>query len=144
MIDSRHSRRGLQAAVLLCVLGSGVAPTAQDEDEARRPSLSLRATPLVGFTPLRTRIAAELRDGDDDYAEFYCPTIEWDWGDGTVSESSEDCDPYEPGVTEIRRRYSTEHIFRSPGNFRVTFRIKQQDRVIAITTANIRVRGGFR
>jgi hypothetical protein len=48
------------------------------------------------------------------------------------------------GVTEIRRRYSTEHIFRSSGTFRITFRIKQQDRVIAITTATIRVEGGFR
>jgi hypothetical protein len=143
MIASRRPPRRLHVAVLICALGSGIAPRAQDE-EARRPSLSLRATPVVGFTPLRTRLVAELRDGDDDYAEFYCPMIEWDWGDGTVSESSEDCDPYVPGESEIRRRYSTEHIFRSPGTFRITFRIKQQDSVIAITTATIRVQGGFR
>ena len=144
MIESRRVRSGLQAAVLICALGSGAAPSAQDEEEAGRPSLSLRATPLVGFTPLRVRLAAELRDGDDDYREFYCPTIEWDWGDGTLSESSEDCDPYVEGVTEIRRRYSTEHIFRAPGTFRITFRLKQQDRIIAITTTTIRVQGGFR
>jgi len=143
MIASRLVRPGIQAAVLICVLGSGVAPNAQDEEEARRPSLSLRANPLVGFTPLRTRLVAELRDGDDDYADFYCPTVEWDWGDGTVSESSEDCDPYRAGETTIRRRYSTEHIFRTPGTFRIRFRIKQQDSVIAATTATIRVQGGF-
>ena len=85
--------------------------------EAKKPSLSLRVTPPVGFAPLRTRLVVDVREGDNDYADFYCPTVEWDWGDGTVSANSEDCDPYEAGKSEIRRRFSTEHIFRQAGAY---------------------------
>ena len=93
----------------------------------RKPSLSLKATPPVGFSPLRVRVAADVRGGADDYADFYCPTIEWDWGDGTVSENSEDCDPYEAGKSTIRRRLGVEHIYRHPGGFKVSFRLKQKN-----------------
>ena len=61
--------------------------------EAKKPSLSLKITPPVGFAPLKTRLVVDVRNGDDDFADFYCPTVEWDWGDGTVSANSEDCDP---------------------------------------------------
>ena len=111
--------------------------------EAKKPSLSLRVTPPVGFEPLRTRLVVDVREGDNDYADFYCPTVEWDWGDGTVSANSEDCDPYEAGKSEIRRRFSTEHIFRQPGSFRVAFRLKQRDRVVASSTVNVQVRSGL-
>src|SRR5262245_22206983 len=69
----------------------------------KKPSISLKANPPVGFSPLRVHVVAEFRGGDDDYADYYCPSIEWDWGDGTVSENSVDCDPYEAGKSEIRR-----------------------------------------
>jgi len=111
--------------------------------EAKKPSLSLRVTPPVGFAPLRTRLVVDVREGDNDYADFYCPTVEWDWGDGTVSANSEDCDPYEAGKSEIRRRFSTEHIFRQAGAFRVAFRLKQKDRVVASSTVNVQVRSGL-
>jgi hypothetical protein len=86
----------------------------------------------------------DVRGGSDDYADFYCPSIEWDWGDGTVSESSEDCDPYEAGKSTIRRRFSAEHVFRQSGTFQVFFRLKQNDKTIAASSANIQVRAGLR
>ena len=86
----------------------------------------------------------DVRGGADDYADFYCPAIEWDWDDGTVSGNSEDRDPYEPGKSSIRRRYSIEHVFRQPGAFQVSFRLKKRDRVIASTSANVQVRPGVR
>lgn len=70
--------------------------------------------------------------------------IEWDWGDGTVSGNSEDCDPYEAGKSTIRRRYSIEHVFRQPEAFQVLVRLKKRDRVIAATSANVQVRPGVR
>jgi hypothetical protein len=119
------------------------AQSAPSTREAKKPSLSLRVTPPVGFAPLRTRLVVDVREGDNDYADFYCPTVEWDWGDGTVSANSEDCDPYEAGKSEIRRRFSTEHIFRQAGGFRVAFRLKQKDRVVASSTVNVQVRSGL-
>jgi len=117
--------------------------TAQSSAEAKKPSLSLRVTPPVGFAPLKTRLVVDVRNGDDDYADFYCPTVEWDWGDGTVSANSEDCDPYEAGKSAIQRRFSTEHTFRLPGAFRVVFRLKQKDRVVGTSSVNVQVRTGL-
>ena len=113
-------------------------------NDAKKPSLSLKATPPVGFTPLRVRLVVDVRGGDDDYADFYCPDIEWDWGDGTISENSQDCDPYEAGKSTIQRRYSAEHIFRQSGSFSVRFRLKQGTRVVASAATNVQVRAGAR
>jgi len=110
--------------------------------EAKKPSLSLRATPPVGFTPLRVHVVADIRDGSDDYAEFYCAAAEWDWGDGTVSENSSDCDPYEAGKSTIRRRFTADHIYRQQGQHRVTFRLKQKTKQVAAVSTNVQVRAG--
>jgi hypothetical protein len=140
-----HPRRALSLlAVLLVSLATDSAVGAQRSGDDKKPSLSLRATPPVGFSPLRVRLVVDVKGGSDDYAEFYCPAIEWDWGDGTVSGNSEDCDPYQAGKSTIKRRYSTEHIFRQPGTFQVFFRLKQRDRVIGASSSNVQVRAGVR
>ncbi len=129
---------------LAAALAILLAPhTAQGQQaESRKPSLSLRATPLTGFTPLRVHVVADLRDGSDDYEEFYCATVEWDWGDGTVSERSADCDPYEAGKSTIQRRFSADHIYRQSGRHRLFFRLKQKTRQVAATSTNVQVRRG--
>jgi hypothetical protein len=140
-----HPRRALSLlAVLLVSLATGATAGAQRSGDDKKPSLSLRATPPVGFSPLRVRLVVDVRGGADDYEDFYCPAIEWDWGDGTVSGNSEDCDPYQPGKSKIRRRYSIEHVFREPRTLQIFFRMKQRDRVIAASSANIQVRPGVR
>ena len=78
----------------------------------------------MGFAPLRIVATAVLSGGADDFEDFYCPTVEWEWGDGTRSESKVDCDPYEPGKSEIKRSYSLDHRFEWGGEFRVQFRLK--------------------
>jgi hypothetical protein len=90
------------------------------------------------------RLVVDVRGGADDYAEFYCPTIEWDWGDGTSSENSSDCDPYAAGKSTIQRRWSAEHVYRQAGNYKVMFRLKQKNKSIAATSANVQVRAGVR
>jgi hypothetical protein len=140
-----HPRRALSLlAVLVVALATGHASGAQRSGDDKKPSLSLRATPPVGFSPLRVRLVVDVRGGSDDYQDFYCPAIEWDWGDGTVSGNSEDCNPYEAGKSTIKRRYTIEHVFRQPNTFQVFFRLKQRDRVIAASSANIQVRPGVR
>ncbi len=140
-----HPRRALSLlAVLVIALATGSASGAQRGGDDKKPSLSLRATPPVGFSPLRVRLVVDVKGGSDDYADFYCPAIEWDWGDGTTSGNSEDCDPYQAGKSIIKRRYSIEHMFRQPGTFQVFFRLKQRDRVIAASSSNVQVRAGVR
>ena len=128
------------AAALAILLPAQTAHGRQAE--AKKPSLSLRATPPVGFTPLRVRVVVDVRDGSDDYAEFYCAGVEWDWGDGTMSESSSDCDPYEAGKSKIQRRFTADHIYRQQGQYRLTFKLKQKTKQVAASSTNVQVRAG--
>ena len=142
----RYPRRAVSAhlIVLAVVIACGGASSAQRSGDDRKPSLSLKANPPVGFSPLRVRLVVDVRNGPNDHQDFYCPGVQWDWGDGTVSENSEDCDPYQPGKSEIRRRYAVEHVFRQAGTYQVFFRLKQKARVIAAISANVEVRPGVR
>lgn len=113
------------------------------EGDARRPKLSLKAQPLISVSPSRIVLTAELTGGAKDYEEYYCPTVEWEWGDGTQSESTYDCAPYESGKTEIRRRFTVEHVFRA-GSHHVIFRLKRRAKTLATATTNLQVQAGLR
>jgi hypothetical protein len=136
------SRRVLCSALAAALVTTAVVAAAQRDGADKKPSLSLKATPPAGFAPLRVHLAVDVRGGANDYADFYCPTVQWDWDDGTISENSEDCDPYEAGKSNIKRRYSADHTFRLSGDYRLTFRLKQKDKVIASTTTTLTVRPG--
>ena len=112
----------------------------KDKDD-RRPKLTLKAQPIVSISPSKVTLRAELTGGANDYEEFYCPTVEWDWGDGTQSESTSDCEPYEAGKSEIKRRFTVEHIFRA-GSHQIAFRLKRRDKAIVMATTTIQVQGG--
>jgi hypothetical protein len=112
------------------------------EQDARRPKLQLRANPNVGLSPVRAKFTAELIGGANDYEDFYCPSIEWDWGDGTSSQSEFDCQPYEAGKSEIRRYFTVEHLFRA-GHYHVVFRMKHTDKTSATVTTDIAVQSGL-
>ena len=109
----------------------------------KKPSLSLKSSPAVAFAPARFVLVAELRGGDDDTEAYYCPSVEWEWGDGTTSLAEADCDPFDAGKSQIKRRYTVEHRYNNPGNFRVSLRLKKGSRVIAMANTNILVRPGI-
>lgn len=127
---------------LAMLLPLGLDAQAPAPAEPKKPTLAIRATPPVGFAPLRVRASADVRDGRDDHPDFYCATVEWDWGDGTISENTSDCDPYEAGKSTIQRRYSADHIYRQGGAYRVVLRLKQKTKTVASATTNIQVRAG--
>jgi hypothetical protein len=132
-------------ALLACVAASAASGSAaRQSPKNNKPKLTLRASPVVAFSPARIYLVAELRGGANDYEEFYCPTIEWDWGDDTRSESSYDCEPYAPGKSEIRRRYSAEHTYRVAGNYQIQFRLKKKDKVVAVAQTTVQIRPGVR
>src|SRR2546422_9054795 len=113
------------------------------DQDASRPQLRLKAQPVISMAPSRVVLTAELVGGPNDAEEFYCPTVEWDWGDGTQSESTIDCEPFQAGKSEIKRRYTVEHIFRT-GAYKVMFRLKRRDKALAAATVSIQVRPGLR
>lgn len=131
----------LAGAALAALGGHGGAVLAQDDGEGR-PELSLRASPRVGFAPADILFVAELRGGADDWEEFYCASIEWDWDDDTRSQSTPDCDPYEAGESRIRRRYSMRHRFEYGGRYEVRFRLLNRDDPVASARAVVELRGG--
>jgi hypothetical protein len=144
-----HMRRFAWSGVtcLLLTAAVGAAPQKPDKDkdpkdDARRPKLTLKAQPVIAMSPARIVLTAELQGGPNDFEEFYCPTVEWDWGDGTHSESTADCEPYEAGKSEIKRRFTVQHVFRA-GVYKVMLRLKRRDKALTAATVNIQVRPGL-
>jgi len=134
---------GAASAVVVAAFVTAAAQKDDKDAKDQRPKVTLKATPIVSIAPARVVLTAELVGGSNDYEEYYCPTVEWDWGDGTQSESTADCEPYQPEKTEIKRRFTVEHVFRA-GSYRVMFRMKRRDKPIVASTANIQVRPGIR
>jgi hypothetical protein len=112
------------------------------EIDAKRPKMTLRAQPQVAIAPARVTLTVELAGGPDDYEEYYCPSIQWEWGDDTSSESTTDCEPYEAGKSQIKRRYTVQHEFRRPGTYKLYFHLKQKEKILGSATASIQVQPG--
>ena len=135
----------------------------------KKPSISVKVNPRSGFSPLRVVATAELTGGPNDFQDFYCASVEWDWGDGTKSESTQDCDPFEAGKSEIKRRFAQEHVFNASAmtssasptspfssgaatdmnsqqaiQFRVRFTLKQKNKTVGSSQATVEVRPGLR
>jgi hypothetical protein len=129
--------------LILAAAGHGLGAQRDNKDEGnQRPRFSLRAQPNVGISPARILLTAELTGGANDFQDFYCPTVLWEWGDGTESESTLDCEPYEAGKSEIRRRYTQQHVFRTAGAHRVWVRLKRNSRLLASANVNIQIQPG--
>ena len=135
-------RRGLPA--ILCASALAVSTQAAGPDKKVKPTVSVKVSPLIGFSPARLVLTAELKGGADDYEEFYCASVEWDWGDDTRSETKADCDPYEAGKSEIKRRFTIDHTYNFAGDYRVEFRLKQKNKVVARGSTDVKVRPGVR
>jgi PKD repeat protein len=123
--------------------GTPVAARQRPADDNKKPSVAFKATPQMGFAPLKVRVAVDIKGGADDYSDFYCAAVEWDWADGTTSGSSEDCDPYVAGKSAIQRRFTAEHTFQQAGNYDVAFRLKQKSRVVGLSKGMVRVKSGL-
>jgi hypothetical protein len=129
----------LLAAIVVVVPGHTGAD--DEKENGNRPEFTVRATPRFAFSPATILFTAELKGGDD-LEEFYCPEIEWEWGDGGRSVSEGDCDPWEPG-TEIVRRFTTRHQYRYAGRYRVRVVLSKAGKDIAADRVTVQVRPGI-
>jgi hypothetical protein len=125
-------------------LASGLALGLLASADARpkKPRLDLRATPRMAFSPVNVFFVAELQGGDD-IEEFYCPEVEWEWGDGGKSVQESDCPPFEEGVTRIDRRFTSEHEYRRAGVFNVKITMRRAGRASVSQSVRLTVRPGL-
>ena len=130
-----HFGLGTAVAVLSC---AGLA-TAGDSGKPKRPQLDLRATPRIAFSPVEILLTGQLKGGAE-LEEFYCPGLEWEWGDGTRSEHESDCAPYESGAA-LERFFSARHAYASPGAYNVRLTLRRANRTVAVASVAVNVQG---
>ena len=123
------------------VLAQSKDKPAKDAD-AKRPKMTLRVQPQVAIAPAKVTLTAEILGGSDDFEEYYCASVAWDWGDDTTSESTSDCEPYEAGKSQIKRRYTVQHEFRRAGNYKLYFHLKQKTRILGSASTSLQVQPG--
>lgn len=121
--------------VLALMLGSA--------DKPQRPKLTVKANPTIAISPARVVASADVTGGADDLEEFYCAGVEWDWGDDTRSNNSADCEPYEAGKSQIKRRFTADHVYRTAGDYRIQFKLKKKDKSIAAASTSVKIRPGL-
>ena len=114
------------------------------DDKPKRPKISVKANPAMAISPARVVASADISGGPDDFEEFYCAAVEWDWGDDTKSESNTDCEPYEAGKSQIKRHFTIDHTYNVAGDYRVEFRLKQKSKVVGRGSTDVKVRPGVR
>ena len=138
----RHESTALRCAISAAAISTCVVVT--NAADNKKASVSLKASPSIGFSPARVVVTAEVKGGPNDAEELYCASVEWVWGDDTRSESKADCEPYEAGRSEIKRRYTLDHIYQTAGNYRVEFWLKQKNKRVLGGRTNVTVRPGLR
>jgi hypothetical protein len=130
-------RFGSAGGLLLAVaLAAPVA--AGDGHSARKPRLDLRASPRMALTPVDVFVIAELVGGDET-EDFYCPAVEWEWGDGNRSAQESDCPPFRPGMA-LARRHSASHAYRKPGEYSIKVTLRRVGRALAAATTQVDIR----
>lgn len=145
------SRNALGLGLSLVLAGTlAVSAQKNDKDAAKngkndrndKPKLTLVARPSIAIAPARVVLTAELTGGADDYQDFYCPSVTWEWGDLSSSEQGADCAPYEAGKTMIKRRFTVEHNFQHQGAYKVYFKMMHGSKEIASTSVTVRLQPG--
>jgi hypothetical protein len=129
------------AAGLAVVIAAAGATGASGSTKPQRPRLDLRATPRVAFSPAFVLLTAELVGGDE-VEEYYCPALEWSWGDGGKSVRESDCPPFQAGA-ELVRHFSAEHGYRHAGEYQITVTLRRANRSLAMASARVNVRPGL-
>jgi hypothetical protein len=136
------------AVVVFTAVVTALAATSGADDEkdkkVKGPSLTLKASPTVSFSPARITVTAELRGGTDTDELLYCPGLEWDWGDGTISEAKEDCEPFDAAKSAIKRRFVSTHTYTTAGNYRVVLRLKRGSKSVVGGNTTVQVKPGVR
>jgi hypothetical protein len=107
----------------------------------RRPKVELRASPRMAFGPVSVLVVAQLQGGDE-HEDFYCPDLEWDFGDGSRSSRQADCEPFAQGMT-LERHFMARHAYVRPGEYDVKVTFRRATRTLAVSSARVTVHSGI-
>ena len=97
---------------------------------------------MSASSPARILLTAELTGGANDFQEYYCPTVLWDWADDTESESTFDCEPYEAGKSRNQAALHRRSTSFRAGTHKVWVRLKRNDKLLASANVSITIQPG--
>lgn len=127
-------KRSVLGLVLAAFLA---APAARVEGDGKKGlSLSLTALPRVANAPISVLFRVKLTGGEDSEA-FYCPILEWDWGDGTQSTNGGECPAFVAGETKIDRFFEAEHEYRREARPTVRLILSKDDKSLGQTNVTL-------
>jgi hypothetical protein len=106
--------------------------------DAKKPRLDLRVMPRQGPPTTEFLFVAELKGGPDS-EDFYCPTLEWDFGGGDTSSHEPECPPFLQGVTAIERRFSVSRMITVEGERKARVVLRKGEKVLGQASAVYRV-----
>lgn len=95
----------------------------------------------MAFSPVSVLVIAQLVGGDE-HEDFYCPDVEWDFGDGSRSAQQSDCEPFMDGMT-LERHFMARHAYPRPGDYEVKVTLRRASRALAVATARVTVHAGL-
>jgi hypothetical protein len=133
--------RKLLPSVIALAFAGGLVWGAPEDSKPKKPTLGVRVSPRLAFSPVGVIAFAELKGGEDS-EDFYCLAIEWDWDDGSKSVHDSDCEPFEPG-TKIERRFSSQHYYARAGSYNIRAALKTSQKIIAQNSFRLTVRQGL-
>lgn len=136
----------LPLAIAFALSAAAVVSAGADRnsDKEKKPSLKLKASPTIAFSPARVVLTGDVTGGSGNNEDLYCAAIEWQWGDGTKSNQKADCDPYVAGQSEIKRHFVADRVFDTSGDYHVTLTLKQKDKIVAFGSTLVKIRPGLR
>lgn len=104
--------------------------------EEPKPRIELRVTPYTGFEPVEVTATVFIENAGE---KFYCPELEFDWGTGSLSFESSDCDPYEnaenPNALTI---YSRKYVYGA-GEHVVTVTLSRSGRKLRVLSQKVNI-----
>ena len=103
---------------------------------SKKPGLNVKVYPLIGFSPIGALVSAQLTG--EESQDFYCPGIEWNWGDGTKAYQESDCSPWE-GHEDYPRFWSKKHVY-GYGDYTITVNLQKSGKTLLAGTTFLQVR----
>jgi hypothetical protein len=94
----------------------------------------------MAYSPVSVLVLAQLVGGDE-HEDFYCPDVEWEFGDGSRSAQQADCEPFTEGMP-LERHFRARHAYLRPGDYEVRVTLSRASRTLAVATTRVTVHGG--
>ena len=121
--DEQHGRRSSAQPASCCLAlaaGAGAVRAGQDPEtrtqatgQAKRPKIRCARPPSVGVAPPGGRSRPNSRAARTTSRSSTARRSSGIGATARSSESTSDCEPYEAGKSQIKRRFTVEHMFRA-------------------------------